>query len=157
MYKLFDSPTTITAKIVFCRIYLIHIPIAASALNFLTLNAVVTDILNFILEIIATVVIYLVASAIIDSAEKFIQRAVGPCALIKIVKAALPVIIQLIASFMTTNQIDIAPMAVYITYAPIICAVSLGLALAFGLVVCEAASQILTQAYRRAQAKTPNV
>ena len=69
----------------------------------------------------------------------------------------MPVVTMSIAVFMILNQLEIAPAIVNITYTAILGAMSLGLALAFGLGGREVASQILSQAYENAQAKAPAV
>ncbi|MBC7708030.1 transporter [Polaromonas sp.] len=155
--RLFESPTAVVGKLVFYTIFLLFISFAVSALNIPTLNAIMTGIFTYIPKIIASVIIFLVASAITGGAEVFIRRVLGKSPMAKIVGAVLPVITMSIAIFMILNQLEIAPAIVNITYTAILGAMSLGLALAFGLGGRDVASQILSQAYESAQANAPMV
>lgn len=157
LYRVFESPTAVVAKLAFYVIFLLFISFAVSALNIPTLNAIMTGVFTYIPKIIASVIIFLVASAITGGAEVFIRRVLGKSPLAKIVGAVLPVITMSIAVFMILNQLEIAPAIVNITYTAILGAMSLGLALAFGLGGKDVAGQILSQAYENAQAKAPMV
>lgn len=157
LFRLFESPTALVAKIAFYAVFLIFVSMAVSALNIPTLNAILTGVFSYIPKVIASVLIFLVASAITGGAEVFIQRVLGRSPMAKIVGAILPVITLSIAIFMILNQLEIAPAIVNITYTAILGALSLGLALAFGLGGRDVASQILSQAYESAQANAPMV
>ena len=66
----------------------------------------------------------------------------------KLVATALPVLSMAIAVFMILNQLKIATDIVVITYAALMGAVALGMALAFGLGGSDVASRMLEDAYR---------
>ena len=157
LYRLFESPTAVVSRLTFYVVFLLFISFAVSALNIPTFNHVLNGIFSYIPKVIASVIIFLVASAITGGAEAFISRVLGKTPMAKIVGAILPVITMSIAIFMILNQLEIAAAIVNITYTAILGAMSLGLALAFGLGGREVASQILTQAYESAQAKAPTV
>lgn len=155
LYKIFESPAAVVAKLAFYAVFLLFISFAVSALNIPTFNHILNGVFSYIPKIIASVIIFLVASAITGGAEVFIRRVLGKSPLAKIVGAVLPVITLSIAVFMILNQLEIAPAIVNITYTAILGAMSLGLALAFGLGGKEVAAQILSQAYESAQASAP--
>ena len=157
LYRLFESPTAVVAKLAFYAVFLLFISFAVSALNIPTFNNILNGVFSYIPKIIASMLIFLVASAITGGAEMFIRRVLGKSPLAKIVGAVIPVIVLSIAVFMILNQLQIAPAIVNITYTAILGAMSLGLALAFGLGGKDVASQILSQAYENAQAKAPMV
>ena len=157
LYRLFESPTAVVAKLAFYAVSLLFISFAVSALNIPTFNHILNGVFSYIPKIIASVLIFLVASAITGGAEVFIRRVLGKSPLAKIVGAVLPVLTLSIAVFMILNQLEIAPAIVNITYIAILGAMSLGLALAFGLGGKDVAAQILSQAYESAQAKAPMV
>jgi len=69
----------------------------------------------------------------------------------KLAATALPVLVMAIAVFMILNQLKIATDIVTITYAALLGAVALGMALAFGLGGRDVASRMLEDAYRRGQ------
>jgi hypothetical protein len=58
-----------------------------------------------------------------------------------------------IAVFMILNQLHIATAIVTITYAAVMGALALGMALAFGLGGRDVASRLLEDAYRKGQAE----
>lgn len=157
LYRIFESPTAVVAKLAFYAVFSLFISFAVSALNIPTFNHILNGVFSYIPKIIASVIIFLVASAITGGAEVFIRRVLGRSPLAKIVGAVIPVITLSIAVFMILNQLEIAPAIVNITYTAILGAMSLGLALAFGLGGKEVAGQILSQAYENAQAKAPTV
>ena len=63
--------------------------------------------------------------------------------------AALPALVIAIAVFMILNQLRIATEIVTITYAAVLGALALGMALAFGLGGRDVASRMLEDAYQR--------
>lgn len=103
LYRLFESPTALIAKIAFYAVFLLFVSMAVSAFNIPTLNTILTGAISYIPKIIASVLIFLVASVITGGAEVFIQRALGHSPMSKIVGAILPVITLSIANFMILN------------------------------------------------------
>ena len=68
-----------------------------------------------------------------------------------IVKTVAPVLVMAIALFMILDQLEIANNIVTITYAALIGAVALGMALAFGLGGREVGARVLESAYTKGQ------
>ena len=66
-------------------------------------------------------------------------------------RTAAPVLVMAIAAFMILDQLNIATNIVVITYAAIVGAVALGMALAFGLGGRDVAGRILESAYTKGQ------
>ena len=69
----------------------------------------------------------------------------------KVVAAAVPSLIMLIAVFMILNQLKIAPEIVQITYTALLFTVALASALAFGLGGRDVAARMLGDAYTKGQ------
>jgi hypothetical protein len=69
----------------------------------------------------------------------------------RLMATAVPALVMAIAVFMILNQLKIAADVVTITYAALMGALALGLALAFGLGGRDVASRLLEDAYRRGQ------
>ena len=69
----------------------------------------------------------------------------------RLVATAVPALVMAIAVFMILNQLEIATDVVTITYAALMGALALGMALAFGLGGRDVASRVLEDAYRRGQ------
>lgn len=153
--RLVDSPAALAGKISFYLIFLLFISIAVTALDIPALTSIVEGIYSYIPNVIAAIAIFLVASAIVAGGEVFIYKALGNHPMTKIVGAVLPAIVFSIAAFMILNQLRIAPEIVTITYTAILGAISLGLALAFGLGGRDVAGQILSNAYDKTQQNKP--
>ncbi len=153
--RIVESPASLAAHVAFYLIFLLFISIAISALDIAVLNTIVEGIYSYVPNVIAAIAIFLVASAIVAGGEVFIYKALGNHPMTKIVGAVLPAIVLSIAVFMILNQLNIAPEIVTITYTAILGAISLGLALAFGLGGRDVAAQILSNAYDSAQANKP--
>jgi hypothetical protein len=69
----------------------------------------------------------------------------------RLVATAVPALVMAIAVFMILNQLKIATDIVTITYAALMGALALGMALAFGLGGRDVASRVLEDTYRRGQ------
>lgn len=146
--RVVDSPTRLVSRLAYWVVFLLFVSLAVTALNVPALNALVVGVYAYIPKVIAAVLIFLVASAIVAGAEKFIARVLGRGPIAKLVGAVLPAIVMSIAIFMILNQLQIAKDIVNITYTAITGALALGLALAFGLGGKDVAARMLEQAYQ---------
>ncbi|MBW8741773.1 MAG: hypothetical protein JF623_03920, partial [Acidobacteria bacterium] len=100
-------------------------------------------------NVLAAVLIFLVASAIAGGVVALVQRTMGDTALGKIVATAVPVLVLTIATFMILEQLKIAHDIVVTTYTLLLGAIALGSALAFGLGGRDVARQMLEGAYAK--------
>lgn len=155
--QVIPSPIEFAAKLTYWIIFLAFLGFAVSSLNVPALTLIVNGILAYIPNIIAAIIIFLVASAITVGAEAFVARVMGSGALSKILAAVVPAIIMPIAIFMILDQLHIAQRIVDITYAALVGSLALGLALAFGLGGRDVAARILEQAYSNAQNRAPQL
>jgi hypothetical protein len=69
----------------------------------------------------------------------------------KVVGSVVPVLVMAIATFMILNQLQIAEEIVTITYAALLGAAALAMALAFGLGGRDLANRMLSDAYDKGQ------
>ncbi len=69
----------------------------------------------------------------------------------KFVATAAPILIMAVATFMILTELGIAEQIVMITYAGLIGAIALGMALAFGLGGRDVAARMLEGAYQAGQ------
>ena len=145
--RIVESPSRLASGITFWVVFLIFISFAISTLNLQVLNFIVNGIYAYIPRIIFAVIIFLIASAVSAGGDAFVLRIMGRTPLAKIVAAIIPTIALGIAAFMILDELQIAPVIVTITYAAIMGAAALGLALAFGLGGRDVAHDILEQAY----------
>lgn len=152
-----ESPTKVVGKIAYWVIFLVFVSFALEAFSSPVVNNIINGIYAYIPKVVAAILIFLVASAITGGAEAFIRKVLGSTPLAKLVGAVLPAITMSIAVFMILNELQIAKDIVNITYAAIMGALSLGLALAFGLGGRDVAARMLEQAYSATQANADTI
>jgi hypothetical protein len=144
-----SSPSRLVGTIAFWAIMLGTISLAVSVLGIEALTNFVAAIYAYLPNVLAAVLIFLVASAISAGVATLATRAMGGTALGKIVATAAPILVMTIATFMILDQLRIAQNIVVITYAGLIGAIALGSALAFGLGGREVAREMLQGAYEK--------
>ena len=149
--KLTASPSRLVGTIAYWAILLGTISLAVSVLGIEALTNFVAAIYAYLPNVLAAVLIFLVASAISAAVAAFATRAMGGTTLGKIVATAAPILVMTIATFMILDQLQIAESIVTITYAGLIGAVALGSAIAFGLGGRDVAARMLEGAYESGQ------
>jgi Conserved TM helix len=147
------SVSDVIGRVVFWFIFLGALSIAISSLGLAVLNDFVADVFNYLPNVIAAILILVLAVPIASGLAKLADRAFGNTPTGKLMTTAAPALVMGIAVFMVLNQLRIAPDIVTITYAALMGAVALGAALAFGLGGRDVASRMLEEAYRRGQAE----
>jgi hypothetical protein len=147
------SPSNAIGKVVFWFVFLVAIAIGASSLGIEALNEFMASVINYLPNVIAAILIFVLAVAIAGALAKLVERTMGDTPMGKLMSTAVPALVLGIAVFMILNQLKIAPDIVVITYACLMGAVALGAALAFGLGGRDVASRMLEDAYRRGQAE----
>jgi small-conductance mechanosensitive channel len=145
------NPARFVASAVYWVIFLFALSIAVSALGIPALVEFVRGVYAYIPNVIAAVLIFLVAGAISAGIAGLVTRTMGDTPTGKVVAAAGPVVVMGLAAFMILNQLKIAPAIVTITYAAIVGSAALGMALAFGLGGREVAGQLLQGLYEKGQ------
>jgi hypothetical protein len=147
------SPSKLTGRVVFWFVLLGALSIAISSLGITALNDFLADVFGYLPNVVAAILIFVVAAALAGWLGQTVSRLMGDSPTGKLAATALPVLVMAIAVFMILNQLRIASDIVTITYASLIGAVALGLALAFGLGGRDVAASMLEEAYRRGQAE----
>jgi hypothetical protein len=147
------SPSALIGRVVFWFVFLGALSIAISSLGITALNDFLADVFAYLPNIVAAILIFIVAGAVAGFLARLITRAMGESASGKIAATAVPALVMAIAGFMILNQLLIATAIVTITYAAIMGALALGTALAFGLGGRDVASRLLEDAYRKGQAE----
>jgi hypothetical protein len=145
------NPARFVASLVYWVIFLFALSVAVSALGIPALVDFIRGVYAYIPNVIAAVLIFLVAGAISAGVAGLVTRTMGDTPTGKVVAAAGPLVVMGLATFMILNQLKIAPAIVTITYAAIVGSASLGLALAFGLGGREVAGQVLQGLYEKGQ------
>lgn len=149
--KVTGSPAKLIGRIAFWALFLGAVSLAVSVLGINALSAFVGEIFAYLPNVLAALLIFLVAGAVAAGVATLVARTMGDTGLGKIVGTAAPVLVMAIAGFMILEQLEIAPEIVRITYAAILGAIALGSALAFGLGGREVAARMLEGAYEKGQ------
>jgi hypothetical protein len=143
------SPSRLIGSLAFWFIFLGALAIAVSQLGIAALDNFVAAIGGYLPNVIAAVLIFVVAGAIAAAIGGLVARTMGDTATGKVVGSVVPVVVMAIAAFMILNQLQIAEDIVTITYAALLGAAALAMALAFGLGGREVAHRMLEDAYSK--------
>jgi len=149
--KITSSPSRLLGTIAFWAVMLGTISLAVSVLGIEALTNFVAAIYAYLPNVLAALLIFIVASAISAAVAALATRTMGDTSLGKIVATAAPILVMTIATFMILDQLKIAESIVTITYAGLIGAIALGSALAFGLGGRDVAKEMLQGAYEKGQ------
>ena len=149
--KVTASPSRLIGTIAFWALFLGALSLAVSVLGINALSAFVGEVFAYLPNVLAAVLIFLVAGAVAAGVATLVAKTMGDTGLGKIVGTAAPVLVMAIAGFMILEQLEIAPEIVRITYAAILGAIALGSALAFGLGGRDVAARMLEGAYEKGQ------
>jgi hypothetical protein len=147
--RVIDSPSSLLGTLSFWAVFLGAISIAVDVLGIKALEDLVHSVWAYIPNVLAALLIFVVASLIAGAIVTLVNRTMGDTPTGGIVRAAAPVLVMAIAAFMILDQLNIATNIVVITYAAIVGAVALGMALAFGLGGRDVAARLLENAYSK--------
>jgi hypothetical protein len=144
-----SSLSGVLGSIVFWVILLAGVGIAADALGVDALERAVDAVWRYIPNVLAAIAILIVAGFVAPWVARLVSAALPGRPIGRILSTVAMVLILAIAMFMALDQLHIARNIVTITYASIMGAIALGMALAFGLGGRDAASRVLSTAYER--------
>jgi len=143
------KPSPVIGTIAFWFLFLGALAIAVSQLGITALENVIGEIVAYLPNVVAAVLILVVAIALAGFVGTLIERAMGDTPTGKVVRSVAPVLILAIGTFMVLDQLQIAPQIVTITYAALLGGLFLAMALAFGLGGRDVAGRMLSEAYDR--------
>jgi len=149
--RVVPAPSRLLGRITFWALFLGALSIAASVLGIAALTAFVGAVWAYIPNVIAALLIFLVAGAVAAAVVGLVRRVMGDTALGTIVATVVPILVMTIATFMILEQLKIAPGIVRITYTALVGGIALAAALAFGLGGREVAARMLEGAYQKGQ------
>ena len=152
-----STPSKLIGLVVFWFIFLFAISAAIGALKIAALTAFITKVQNYLPNIIAAVLIFVIAAALAGVIGGAAHRLMGDTPTGRIVRAVLPGLIMAVAVFMVLSQLHIATNIVTITYAALLGMLALAGALAFGLGGRDIAGQMLADAYDAGQRNSGQV
>jgi hypothetical protein len=155
--KLTSSPSRLLGRLTYWVLLLGTFAVAVSALGIEALTNVVAVVFGYVPNLIAALLIFLVAGAVAAGVGALVARTMGDTPTGKVVGTVVPGIVMAIAVFMILNQLKIAAEIVTITYAALIGSFALAAALAFGLGGREVAADMLRGAYVKGQQQREQV
>jgi hypothetical protein len=143
------KPSSVIGGVAFWFVFLGALTVAVSQLGIAALNNFVAAIVAYLPNVVAAVLILVVAIALAGLVGAAIERTMGETPTGKVVRSVAPVLILAIGTFMVLDQLKIAPQIVTITYAALLGGLFLAMALAFGLGGRDVANRMLSDAYDR--------
>ena len=142
-------PSSAVGTVAFWFLFLGALAIAVAQLGIAALDNFVGAVVAYLPNVVAAILIFVVAIALSGAAARVISRTLGDTPTGKVVGAVTPVLIMAIGVFMVLDQLEIAPQIVTITYAALLGGLFLAMALAFGLGGRDVAGRMLSEAYDR--------
>lgn len=149
------TPSAVIATIAFWFIFLTGVVLALSTLGIEALNNAIAAIVAYLPNVIAAILILVVAIAIAGVVGGAIAKLMGDTALGKIAATLIPVLVLTVAVFMALVQLKIAVPIVVGMFYIVLGGIVLAAALAFGLGGRNAAQRLLDGAYEKGQEKMP--
>jgi len=140
-----ETPTSILGKLVFWFVFIIAIVMATDALGIRQVSAVLAQLIAYIPNIVAAVLILILASLLANFVAGLVRGATG----VDILATASRVIIVVYAIFAALTQLGIAVQLTAPTFLIILGAVALAVAIAFGFGSRDVAKDIVERAYKR--------
>ena len=145
------SPSRGIARVVFWLIFVFFLFGAIGALQIPAVTTFMNQVLAYLPNVIAAIVIFVVAALIAGAVAAGVAKLMGDTPTGKIVATIVPALVMVIAMFMILNQLKIAEEIVSIAFAATMGALALGLALAFGLGGKDVARRMLEDAYNKSR------
>jgi hypothetical protein len=152
-----SRPSKLIGTVAFWLIFLFVLSAAIGALQIPAVTGFMDQVLTYLPNVIAAVIMFVVAAALAGAVGGLIHKLMGDTGTGRLLRAAAPALVMVIAVFMILNQLKIAEEIVTITYAAILGALALGMALAFGLGGRQVAGQMLGDAYDRGRDRKDEV
>lgn len=145
------SPARLVGGVVFWVIMAFVLSSAIGTLGIPALTGFMNQVLGYLPNVLAALLIFIVAAAVAGAVGGLVQRTMGAHTMGRVTATAAPALIMAIAVFMILTQLGIAPVIVTATYVALVGALALAAALAFGLGGRDAAAQMIASGLRQAQ------
>jgi len=148
------KPSATIGTIAFWFVFLGMLAVAVSQLGIAALDNFVAAVAGYLPNVVAAVLIFVVAVALSGAVGTFISKSMGDTPTGKVLGSVVPVLIMAIGTFMVLDQLEIAPVIVTITYGALLGGIFLAMALAFGLGGRDVAGRMLSEAYDHGRENT---
>jgi len=145
-----QTPHSILGKLVFWFVFIIAITMAADALGIPQVSEVLAQLIAYIPNIIAAILILILAALLANFLASIVRGATGSGLLGSVAQYA----IMVYAIFAAITQLGIAVELTAPTFLIVLGAVALAAAIAFGIGGREVAADIIQKAYNRGQEET---
>lgn len=149
------TPSSVIGSIAFWFVFLTGLLLALSTLGIAALNNAVASVVSYLPNVVAAIVILVVAIAIAGVVGGAVTKLMGDTALGKITATVVPVLVITVATFMALVQLEIAVAIVTGMFYIVLGGIVLAAALAFGLGGRNAAQRLLDGAYEKGQEAMP--
>src|SRR5215211_5692737 len=140
-----QTPASILGALVFWFVFIIAITMAADALGIPQVSVVLAQLIAYIPQIIAAILILILAALLANFISGIVRGATGSNVLASVAQYAIIVY----AVFAALTQLGVAVQLTANTFLIVLGAVALAAALAFGIGGRELARDILEKAYNR--------
>ena len=140
-------PSHLIGAVLFWVIFVYAVSAAIGVLSIPALTDFMNQVLSYLPNVIAALLIFVVAAVVAGAVVAAVQRTMGDTPTGKVVQTVVPGLVMSIAFFMILTQLRIAPTIVTITYAALVGMLALAGALAFGLGGREVAARMWSTAY----------
>jgi hypothetical protein len=144
-------PSRLIGAVAFWFIFIYAIAAAIGALKIPALTNFMANVQNYLPNIVAAVLIFVVGAALAGAVGGFAEKLMGDTPTGRVARAVGPGLILAIVVFMVLTQLKIAPAIVTATYVALVGMLALAGALAFGLGGREIAHDLLRDAYGSAR------
>ncbi|MFF4601036.1 hypothetical protein [Amycolatopsis sp. NPDC001319] len=151
------SPSKFVGLVVFWLIMLFVISSAIGTLGIPALTGFMNQVLSYLPNVIAALLIFIVAAAVAGAVGGLVHRTMGDTPTGKIVRTLVPAMIMGIAVIMILTPSRISPVIVTITYVALVSSAALATALAFGIGGRDAAAKLVNSGYDKAKEQNDTV
>jgi hypothetical protein len=147
------DPSSVIAKLVFWTLMLLVILAAANQLGIEAVNVLFAELLNYIPNVIAAVIVLVLGILIGEFTKDLVLASTGGLrGGVNLARAAKAAVI-LLAVFMALEQLGIAQDIVLVFFVAVVGAAALAAGIAFGLGGREIAAQVAREWYERTRAE----
>ncbi|MGH7475454.1 MAG: mechanosensitive ion channel family protein [Longimicrobiales bacterium] len=147
----FDA-STVLAKLVFWAVMLLVILLVASALGLTVVSALFGEMLAYIPNVIAAVIILFLGLVLGEFVKDLVLASAGGISGMPTLARAAKAVVVILSVFMALEQLDIAEDIVLVAFIAIVGAASLAAGIAFGLGGRDIAAEIARGWYDRSVA-----
>jgi hypothetical protein len=151
------DPAPAMGRVAYWVLLALTLMVALSTLGIGALTAAMDSFISYLPNVVAAVLIMLVAIALAGAVSGLVERLMEDTMLGHLVGATVPLLIVTVALFMALVQLRIATQIVTATYVLVLGAIALGFALAFGLGGRDVARLMLLSAYESGGRAAPQL